>query len=259
MIDYLEAVRRESLAFTTAARAASPDNSVPSCPEWDVADLIWHLTEVQYFWATIVDGLLQDPDEVPPLERPENEALLAEFDTQTGRLLAALTVRDTDEVCWSWHDEGHNVGWVRRRQAHEALIHRVDAELVAGRPSGIDIELAADGIDEILRVSIDIDSPPDWAVFEADGTSARIETLSGESWSMIFGQFLGNSPASGNSYNFPALKLTPRPISTNATIRGRADDLDLWLWGRGPLNALTIEGDAEIPVKLRSAAAEATQ
>lgn len=259
MIDYLEAVRRDSLAFARAARSASLDASVPSCPEWTAADLIWHLTAVQYFWACIVEDLVQDPDEVPSLERPADEALADAYDTEAERLIAALTRRHPDDVCWSWHDEGHSVGWVRRRQAHEALIHRVDADLTAGHPSDIDLALAADGIDEILRVSIDLDSLPDWATFEADGTGATVETNDDAAWSMAFGRFLGDSPTSGESYDFTALKLTPGPIITDATIRGRADDLDLWLWGRGPLNELTVEGDVTVAAKIRNAAVHATQ
>lgn len=259
MIDYLEAIRQESLAFASAARSGDLDDSVPSCPEWTLADLIWHLTEVQYFWASIVDGLLQDPDEVPPLDRPGNQALLAAFDAQANRLQTALTSRQSDQGCWSWHDEGHNVEWVRRRQAHEALIHRVDAELVTGPPSPIDHELATDGIDEILRVSIDVDNPPEWASFDEDGTIATIATTGGASWTMRLGRFMGDSPNSGISHDFAALKLTDDTVVPTATIRGRSDDLDLWLWGRGQLDALTIEGDATVAANVRAAAAAATQ
>jgi uncharacterized protein (TIGR03083 family) len=37
-----------------------------------------------------------------------------------------------------------------RRQAHETMVHRVDAELAAGRAAVLDAALAADGIDEWL-------------------------------------------------------------------------------------------------------------
>ena len=46
-----------------------------------------------------------------------------------------------------------DLGWVRRRQGHEALIHRVDAEQAAGLASSIDPGLAEDGIEtDYLRV-----------------------------------------------------------------------------------------------------------
>lgn len=259
MIDYLAALDRESNRFASVTRAAEHEAPVPSCPEWRLADLIWHLTEVQYFWATIVDDLIQDPEQVPSLERPEDGALAEAFAVQSGRLLNALTRREPEEDCWSWHDEGHSVGWVRRRQAHEALIHRVDAELATGSRSPVDRELGADGVDEILRVTIDLDNLPEWAIFEADGTSARVETSDDSaSWSMNFGRFVGSSPVSGNEYDFMAAQLTPS-VEPTAIIRGAPDDLDLWLWGRGPIDSLSISGDMRIAEKLREAAIEATQ
>lgn len=260
MIDYLATLRRESGRFAAITRSASPETLVPSCPEWNVAELIWHLAEVQYFWATIVEDLLRDPDDVPPLERPETGALPEAFDEQSKRLLNALTRHEPEEICWSWHDYGHSVGWVRRRQAHEALIHRVDAELAAGSRSPVDGELGADGVDEILRVSIDLDNLPEWATFEGDQTSARVETSDGSSaWSMNFGRFIGSSPVSGNDCDFVAAQLTSFVADPTTVIRGAPDDLDLWLWGRGPMDALSISGDARIAEKLRAAAVEATQ
>src|SRR6185312_10928831 len=38
-----------------------PAAPVPSCPGWTAADLAWHLLEVQFFWATVVERRLQDP------------------------------------------------------------------------------------------------------------------------------------------------------------------------------------------------------
>jgi hypothetical protein len=43
------------------------------------------------------------------------------------------------------------VSWVARRQAHEALIHRTDAELAAGvTVTRADAALAADGVDDLI-------------------------------------------------------------------------------------------------------------
>ena len=35
---------------------------LPSCPDWTVADLLWHLTEVHDFWRTVVAEQLSDLD-----------------------------------------------------------------------------------------------------------------------------------------------------------------------------------------------------
>ncbi len=235
MIDYLATLQRESHRFASVTRTADREARVPTCPEWNVADLIWHLTEVQYFWATIVEDLIQDPEAVPPFERPEDEALSAAFAVQSARLQDALKRRKPEESCWSWHDGGHSVGWVRRRQAHEALIHRVDAEIATKLRSPIDRDLAADGVDEILRVTIDLDDLPEWATFLADGTSARVETSDGATaWSMIFGRFVGSSPVSGNDYDFVAAQLTSSISDPTAVIGGASEDLRPLVVGSGP-------------------------
>ena len=47
------------------ARAAEHnlDAPVEHCPGWTVADLVWHLTEVHWFWAKIVAELPSEPPE----------------------------------------------------------------------------------------------------------------------------------------------------------------------------------------------------
>ena len=54
-MDYLDEIRRESDRFYAAAAAADPSVGVPSCPGWDIADLVWHLGEVHWFWATDIE------------------------------------------------------------------------------------------------------------------------------------------------------------------------------------------------------------
>ena len=225
-----------------------------------MADLAWHLTEVQHFWAAIADGLLQDPDSVPQLDRPGDDALPALFDRRSDFLVEALSRRNPEDECWSWHALGHSVGWIRRRQAHEALIHRVDAELAADRSFDVDPALAADGVDEVLRAMLDLDNLPEWALYEPDGSTATIEPDDGSaSWPLNMGRFKGTSPTSGNTYNLPALMLLDALEDPKALLRGSAVDLDLWLWGRGSLDPITVEGDRAIADQLRATAADSTQ
>lgn len=258
MIDYLTAISTESSRFSHLIRNTSLEAPVPSCPGWSVADLAWHLLEVQYFWGSIVADLLESPDSVVPVERPYDGELADLFDEQTERLTRELRSKDPNAVCWSWHATGHRVGWVLRRQAHEALIHRVDAELAHGDPFTVDDELAEDGVDEVLRVMIDASDLPDWSRFEPDGLTARIEG-GALRWAMRLGRFVGVSPSTGNSYDDPALQLSA-PIETPATIiRGTGADLDLWLWGRGSAEPLEIEGETVIVTLIREAAAAGTQ
>ena len=45
----------------------------------------------------------------------------------------------------------------------------------------------------------------------------------------------------------------------DATVSGPAWDLDLWLWGRGPLDGLTVTGDRAVVDRFRALVAEGTQ
>ena len=260
VIDYVSAIRSESARFHDLIRGTAMDTPVPSCPEWTVADLAWHLTGVQYRWGSIVHGLLQDPESIQRLDRPTDGQLPGMFEQQSARLIEALERRHADDECWSWHDAGHSVGWVRRRQAHEALIHRVDAELAAGTSSDIDPVLAADGVDEILRFMLDLDNVPDWATYEPDGSTAVIEIDGGAaSWAMNLGRFKGTSPNSGRTIDVPALRLIAETDQPNVVLRGSGTDIDLWLWGRGPLDPIKIDGDPEVAQQIRATAADGTQ
>ncbi len=258
MLDYITAIRSESARFSELLRSTNPAIPVPSCPGWSAADLFWHLTEVQYFWASIVEGLLLDPTSVSDLTRPDDRSLADLFTTESARLVEALESRNPKDQCWSWHAAGDNVGWVQRRQAHEALIHRVDAELAAGNDPAIDESLAADGVDEILATFLDAGDLPEWAQFVPNRSSARVAVDGGESWSFVLGRFRGTSPNTGTNYDEPALRL--EDVTEPATlISGQASDLDRWLWGRGPLDPITVTGDPEIPSFVRGAAAAGTQ
>ncbi len=260
MIDYVAAIRSESARFGELIASTPMDAPVPSCPDWTVAELAWHLTEVQDFWGSIVEALARDPDSTVPVERPVDDSLPALFDARSARLIDALAARSPDEACWSWYHAGHTVGWVRRRQAQEALIHRVDTELAAGAPSAIDPILAGDGVDEILRVMLDVGVPGEWASYQPDGATATIETADDwRTWSMDFGRFKGTNPESGNTHDLPALRLIDPVDEPTVRLRGSAADLDLWLWGRGPLDPIAVMGDPAIADQLRATAADSTQ
>ena len=75
------------------------------------------------------------------------------FEQATRALLDALAARDDTEAAWFWLPTARTVGSTRRMQAHEATMHRVDAEAAAGVASApIDAELAADGIGHAVEV-----------------------------------------------------------------------------------------------------------
>ena len=265
-MDFLTHLADDSARFRAALTDVDPQRPVPSCEGWTAADLLWHLTEVQWFWGAVVEGrLLAPPPDADAPARPTNPAAsLALFEAQSSRLqdvLAAAT--GLDAVVWSWKDTAQPLRWVQRRQAHEALIHRVDAQLTADRMVEIDPAFASDGIAELL--SEYIHGVPDWAAFDSDGSSVSIHaTDSNSAWTLTLGRMTGTSVYSGTVYEGDAALDACEvrvPIITelaDTVIRGRAADLDRWLWGRGPLTDLDITGEDALITRVRAMIADST-
>jgi len=248
-LDFVAHLTRESARFADAIREAAPDASVPTCPDWNADDLLWHLAEVQWFWRTVVREKMSG-DEAQALKpsRPPGRADLEEFFQSASRSLTqALAANPPDTAAWTWSDD-HTVGFIRRRQAHEALIHRVDAELIAGRRTPMDPALSADGVDEALRVMYG--SLPEWATFTADPeqTLRLRATDTGDSWFLTLGQFTGTDPDDGTACDEPDAHAADNDPGTAAAaeVAGTAADLDCWLWHRPPAGLVEQSGDRQV-------------
>ncbi len=256
-LDYVAHLTRESARFAQAIADAAPGTPVPSCPGWDADDLLWHLGEVQWFWAAVVreDVSGQQAGELKP-PRPSGRAGLLEFFGRASHDLAdILAATPPESAAWTWSDD-KSVGFIRRRQAHEALIHRVDAELTAGSRTPLDPALAADGVDEALRVMYG--GVPDWGTFtpEGDGLVRLRATDTGASWLVLLGRFTGTDPG-GTSYDEPGIYPAASDPGTDAAaeVTGSAADLDCWLWHRPPLGPVERSGDQRALHRLDAAIA----
>lgn len=265
---FLVTIREQSERFLDALAGVPADAAVLSCPGWTAADLLWHLAEVQHHWARVAEGARGD--EVPEPERPADVAGLRTLAARAGTdLLTALADRGPGTPCWSWHPDGGTLGWVARRQAHEALVHRVDAELTAGldvRPPSL--EAAVDGVDEVLTVFVD--GVPGWGAFARDGVRVRLScTNAPASWVLELGHFTGTGPESGKEFYLDAAAVrsevvppdgvAPLEPPVDVLVAGRAWDLDRWLWGRGDLDTLDATGEPAMLERVRSLLADATQ
>lgn len=256
-IDFLDHLARESARFADVLRAAPADARVPTCPDWDAQDLLWHLAEVQWFWGTIVRENITQTDVAQGLKqgRPaDRKAVSTFYERVSNDLHRVLTDTPPETTAWTW-SEDRTVGFIRRRQAHEALIHRVDAEITAGNRTSMDAALSADGVDEALRVMYG--GIPAWGSFaSADGRTVRFQaTDTRQSWFVELGRFTGTDPDTDQTYDepdiHPAEHDDPQRVAA-ATITGTAADLDLWLWRRPTLGELTHTGDHEVVDQLES-------
>jgi uncharacterized protein (TIGR03083 family) len=245
---YLMHLADESERFVEALADGDPRRPVPTCPDWNAADLVWHLAKVQWFWSRVVRDRPASPEQIDDL-RPERPAaypaLLALAEQATADLVGALDSASPAEAAWSWSRE-QTVGFSCRRQAHEALIHRLDAELTTGRRSPMDAELCTDGVDEVIWIMLggvpdgsEVEPhPPDTVRFTAADT--------GRQWFVTLGRARG--VLRGQAYDeatfIPAEEDSGQPAA--ASITAIAEDLDCWLWNRPTRHQVDHHGDHDV-------------
>lgn len=240
MTDLLRTIASESERFLDAVQSADPGAPVPTCPGWTAEDLLWHLTEVHAYWAAILRGRAVTEEDSQAVEaampqRPgEQDALVQAFRRHTTDLLTELAAREDAEPAWFWLETARTVGSTRRMQAHEATMHRVDAELTAGLGSApIDPALAADGISHGVEVMWGW-----WATlpgFEFRPVGGPVALTASDldlTWGVQPGRWVGRG-ASGTAYDVPSAVLCD-PAGPVATVAGTAEALERWLWARGP-------------------------
>ena len=249
--DYLEHLRGESARFGEVLADCDPTAQVPSCPDWSAADLLWHLTTVQWFWTTAVIDRPAEVDQAQEPQRPEAYAdLLHEFGRWSSALVGALDGVAPTEEAWTWSGDpaDHTIGFILRRQAHEALIHRLDAELAAGVTSEVPAQLAADGVQEVLAVMYG--GCPPWGSWSPLPHYVRIDTTDTghEIWVQL-GAFNGTSPTSGEEYvdeeDIHVVE-APDDVEPDVVVDGPAGALDAWLWHRGDDSEISVAGDRAV-------------
>ena len=242
---YLTHIRTESARFRDVLATCDPAARVPSCPDWDAADLLWHLAGVQRFWADIIRRRPEGPLETEP-ERPSTyDGLLAAFDEHSAALASELHKAAPADPAWTWSTE-QTVGFTFRRQAHEAMIHRLDAELTAGSVTPLDPALAADGVEECLDVMFG--GAPPWGEFAGLPHFVRVDvTDTGESLWVQIGRFSGTDPDTDVHYDEDDIRVVADPgTEPDAGVTGPAGALDAWLWRRGDDSQIRVTGDKAV-------------
>jgi uncharacterized protein (TIGR03083 family) len=249
---YLDHLRADSRRFRDVLADCDPAARVPGCPDWDADDLLFHLAGVQHFWSTIIRQRPEGPEKLAEPERPDSrEGLLAFFDTSSAALVAALEEADPAERAWSWAPE-QTVGFTFRRQAHEALIHRLDAEQTAGAVTPLDPVLAADGVVEVLSVMYG--GAPAWGTFTPGEGLVRFDVGGLDEPVLVrLGTFDGTDPESGTTYaDDPDLNVVPDDgTEPDVVVTGDAAKLDAWLWRRVDDSGITVAGDEQVYTRLR--------
>ena len=255
---YIEHVRTDAATMAAIAHSTPLDTDVPTCPDWDLRDLIIHTGAVhRHKVATLLGDYSEEPAPRPntPGEDAPDAEVLEWFDEGVAQLLDSFASADLDERTWTWCQHDHTKDWWVRRMAHETVIHRADAEIAVGITPAIDPALAEDGIQEIFDEFIE--GGPSWGTVMPTDRTARIVTP-GRSWSVRTAEFSGTSPHSGKTYEGLNSLVYDADAEPMVTVTADPGPLDLWLWGRGDLPDGAVDGDESIAVHLRSVAAEAT-
>jgi uncharacterized protein (TIGR03083 family) len=228
-IDYRQTIIHETSAMVATIRAHSTDIRVPSCPEWNLGELAVHLGQVQR-WATGIVSAAEPPTTyIPPPDHdgtPPADYLAA----GVAPLVAALTAADMNAPTWTFVGTPQTKSFWLRRQAIEVSIHRWDAQSAVDVAASLDPLVAADGIDEHLRLMMPRilrRTKADLSSFAGD-VHVHCTDTEGE-WTF--------------DVNDGALRVTTGHGKATTAVRGPASDVALFLFNRVPAERVEIFGD----------------
>ncbi|GHC87704.1 hypothetical protein GCM10007079_32060 [Nocardiopsis terrae] len=235
-------VLRESGTLLADAAQDRPHAHVPTCPEWNVNDLVWHVGETHHFWRTIASGAVRDPDDgyVRP-ERPEDEDLLSWYRDGLAETLTVLTAVDPAEPRWTWAPQ-KDAAFIQRRMAQETAVHAWDLLNAVGRAGPLPADAAADGVDEFLgfflglREALGLPTEPVRSV----GSILLSATDTGHAWTI--------------DHTGEHWRVRREAYRASCAVQASASELLLALWRRTGTETLEITGSASSFDRLLSAA-----
>ncbi len=239
-IDHVAVIASEGARILAAYRS-NPDGRVPWSDRWTVRSVARHVAGSHHAVALILaERPTADFEQAAAMPRVEAGAPdFAEwFAANTERLLAECRAVPPTAVCWAPHPliDGTGSYWTRRI-AYDTLVHRWDAETGAGiAGQAMEPGTAADAIDEMvgvgLRVARAITAAP-------AGPAIRLVCADiDQAWCF-------DLAAVGR------LTMRAEPIEVAVTLRGTAEALLLFLWGRVDIDGGEIEVDGDRSVVAR--------
>jgi uncharacterized protein (TIGR03083 family) len=251
--DAIAHLRTDAVRFLELVTDHGFDHPVPSCPGWDLGDLAWHLGTVWERWGRIVSEQVTTLEGVQDLGRPDrpSDDLLIDWVTAAHTsMFSALAGAPDDTEVWTWTGANRSARWVERRMTQETAVHRWDAATAVGVPYDIPTAVAADGIDEFLmwfagrRVS-DAAVPVGGSVhLHCTDTDSEVSEGADDRTRAIGEWTVTRLDETG-------IEFTRAHAKGDAAVRGRADDLLLWLWRRDA-GEVEILGDVGVAERFRA-------
>jgi uncharacterized protein (TIGR03083 family) len=130
---------------------------VPSCPGWNVSQLVRHVDGGQRWAREIVATRASEPPsdialrDLSTATNDHPDTLAASLAEAAKALAATLTDCGPDAQMWCPVDGGGSAFYARRF-TYETAIHRADAALALGVSYTLEPDVAADGIDEWMEL-----------------------------------------------------------------------------------------------------------
>jgi uncharacterized protein (TIGR03083 family) len=153
-VDYAVEFLEQNRAFGELIRGGDASAPVPTCPGWNLDQLMRHVGRGDRWAAQIVADRLDDyldPRTVPNGKPPSDpDGAIVWLRDGAQRLIDAIDDAGAETPVWTFLGSRPAYWWVRRR-LHEATVHRADAALALGVDYSLAPELAADAISEWLE------------------------------------------------------------------------------------------------------------
>ena len=223
--EHIEAVERETSAFTRTLMRGDADAQVPSCPEWTLRDLAKHVGGVQGFWTHVLaEGTGRPKPAFDDEPGPSAGLWLVQIG---GFLVNELKAASADTKVWTWNPADQSAAFAARRMAHETAVHRFDAQMAIGNPEPIEPALAADGIEEIFVM---VDAWPESG--RGEGQTLHLHSAEGDEWLITM--------------NPDGLDIKREHAKGDLALRGAVSDLELVLYDRPPIGDVERLGDESV-------------
>jgi len=229
--DLIAAIGEQGDLMATAAEKGGAGVTIPTCPEWSMRDLLHHQGEVHRWATAIVRDALSSPN-APASPLPGDGELVQWFREGCAALVDVLEHTDPDMECFAFLPAPSPLAFWARRQAHETGIHRVDAEGAAGSITPFAVDLATDGIEEMLcgfasrsRSRLRSPTPRSLGIRATDAPGAWVVHIGPDSITVSTGD--GHSDA-------------------DCTVEAGASELFMLVWNRLGPDDVRLTGDTDV-------------
>jgi uncharacterized protein (TIGR03083 family) len=223
--EHIAELDRQGQALAAAAGRAGLDAAVPPCPGWRVRALLDHTGGVHHWAAAHVrEGASCNQQDLVPAPAT---GVLEWYVAEHAALVTALREAPADIDSWTFLPAPSPLAFWARRQAHEAAIHRADAEAAAGTRPTYPTEFAADGIDELVTGFVArrrgrlVSDPPRTLLIAPTDSPLR--------WHVTIRP--------------DGRRISKEAAPADCTVAGSASELYQLLWNRGSRERVEVDGD----------------